>query len=86
MDIIRECKKIHTPDNMDALDEIHWNKIDYLKKYLMKNTMSKKSLFAQIKEALEIKDYETASKLQLEMNDKVKELQDLYIHYTKNIF
>lgn len=86
MDIIRECKKIHTPDNMDALDEIHWNNIDYLKKYLMKNTMSKKSLFAQIKEALEIKDYETASKLQLEMNDKVKELQDLYIHYTKNIF
>ena len=71
---------------MDALDEIHWNNIDYLKKYLMKNTMSKKSLFAQIKEALEIKDYETASKLQLEMNDKVKELQDLYIHDTKNIF
>ena len=48
--------------------------------------MSKKTLFDQIKEALEIKDYETASKLQLEMNDKVKELQDLYIHYTKNIF
>lgn len=71
---------------MDALDEIHWNKIDYFKKYLMKNTMSKKTLFDQIKEALEIKDYETASKLQLEMNDKVKELQDLYIHYTKNIF
>ena len=85
-DIIRECKKIHTPDNMDALDELHWNNIDYLKQYLMKNTMSKKSLFSQIKEALEIKDYETASKLQLEMNDKVKELQDLYIHYTKNLF
>ncbi len=85
-DIIRECKKLHTQDNMDALDELHWNQIDYLRKYLMKNTMTKKSLFTKIKEALENGDYETASTLQLEMNDKVKEIQDRYIHYTKNIF
>lgn len=86
IDIIRDCKKVHTSDNMDALDELHWNNIDSLRRYLMKNTMAKKSLFAQIKEALEIKDYETASKLQLEMNEKMKELQDRYIHYIKNIF
>lgn len=52
----------------------------------MKNTVSKKYLFVQMKEALEIKDCEIASKVQLEMNDKVKELQGLYINYTKNIF
>ena len=86
VEIIRECKKLHTPDNMDALDELHWNQIDNLRRYLMKNTMNKKSLFSTIKEALENGDYETASKLQLEMNDKVNEVQDRYIHYTKNLF
>ena len=86
VDIIRDCKKIHTPDNMDALDELHWNNIETLKKYLMKNTMTKKSVFTQIKEALENGDYETSSNLQLEMNSKMKELQDRYIHYKKNIY
>ncbi|MGL6104555.1 glutamine synthetase [Romboutsia sp.] len=85
-EIIRECKKNHTPDNMDALDELHWNNIESLKKYLMKNTMTKKALFAQIKEALENEDYETASNLQLEMNAKMKEIQDRYIHYKKNLY
>ncbi len=84
--IIRECKKMHTQDNMDALDELQWNNIDTLRNYLMKNTMAKKALFSKIKEALEMKDYETASNLQLEMNDKMKEIQDRYINYKKNIF
>ena len=84
--IIKDCKKIHTPDNMDALDELHWNNIETLRRYLMKNTMTKKSVFSQIKEALENEDYETASNLQLEMNSKMKELQDRYIHYKKNIY
>ena len=81
--IIRGCKKLHTVENMDAIDEIHWNKIENLKIELMKNTMTKKSLFCLIKEALEIHDYEMASKLQLEMNKKMEELQELYIHYKK---
>lgn len=84
--IIIGCKKLHTVENMDAIDEIHWNKIENLKIELMKNTMTKKSLFCLIKEALEIHDYEMASKLQLEMNKKMEELQELYIHYKKNIF
>ncbi|MGL5694567.1 MAG: glutamine synthetase, partial [Peptostreptococcaceae bacterium] len=84
--IIRDCKKIHTQDNMDALDELHWNYIQSLRVYLMKNTMTKKSVFMQIKEAVEQGDYKEASNLQLEMNDKIKEIQDRYIEYIKNIF
>ena len=86
VDILRDCKKLHTPDNMDALDELHWNEIDSLRKHLMKNTMTRKSLFTRIKEALENGDYKTASQLQLEMNSKVKETQERYIQYTKNLF
>lgn len=86
MKIIKDCKKIHELDNMDALDELHWNNINTLRKYLMKDTMTNKCLFTQIKEALECGDYEVASNLQLEMNDKMNELQERYILYKKNIF
>lgn len=86
MKIIKGCKKIHELDNMDALDELHWNNINTLRRYLMKDTMTNKCLFTQIKEALECGDYEVASNLQLEMNDKMNELQERYILYKKNIF
>ena len=86
IDIIRSLKKLHDTDDMNTLDEVAWDNINNLKHYLMKDTMSKKSLFTQIKEAIESKDYELASKLQIEMKDKMKEVQHLYIQNQKNIF
>ena len=86
IDIIRSLKKLHDTDDMNTLDEVVWDNINNLKHYLMKDTMSKKSLFTQIKEAIESKDYELASNLQIEMKDKMKEVQHLYIQYQKNIF
>jgi glutamine synthetase len=71
---------------MNELDELVWIKINNLKHYIMKDTLSKKSLFTQIKDALENKEYKTASNLQLEMKEKMKEIQQLYIKYSKNIF
>ena len=86
MGIIRECKKLHSTDSMDVIDEVLWNRVDELRHYLMKDTLTKKSLFTQIKEALENKDYELASTLQLEMKSKMQEIQRLYIQYKKNLF
>ncbi|MGL5756218.1 MAG: glutamine synthetase [Paraclostridium sp.] len=86
IDIIRSLKKIHNKDNMDALDEVVWEEINDIKHYVMKDTISKKSLFTRIKEAIEGKNYELASNLQIEMKDKMKEVQQLYIQYQKNIF
>ena len=43
-------------------------------------------LFTRIKDSIEIKDYETASNLQIEMKKKMKEVQQKYIQYQKNIF
>ena len=86
IDIIRSCKKLHNYENMNELDELVWIKINNLKHYIMKDTLSKKSLFTQIKDALENKEYKTASNLQLEMKEKMKEIQQLYIKYSKNIF
>ena len=43
-------------------------------------------LLTRIVRALDNGDYQTASDLQLEMQDKVKQLTDLYIIYKKNLF
>lgn len=86
MQIIRECRKLHINDSMDVIDEVLWNKVEELRYYLMKDTLTKKSLFTQIKDALENKDFELASNLQLEMKSKMKEIQRLYIQYKKNLY
>jgi len=71
---------------MDALDEVNWNAISDLKYDIMKDTLTKKSLFTRIKDAINEKDYEAASNLQLELKDKIDEIQELYLVYKKNIF
>lgn len=86
IDIIRSLKKLHINDDMDVLDEVLWEEINYIKHYLMKDTMNTKSLFTRIKDSIEIEDYETASNLQIEMKKKMKEVQQKYIQYQKNIF
>jgi glutamine synthetase len=86
IDIIRSLKKLHDTDNMNTLDEVAWDNINEIKHYVMKDTMNNKSLFTRIKEAIENKDYETASNLQIEMKHKMKEVQNQYIQYQKNIF
>ena len=72
--------------NWDALDEVMWNSIADIKFNVMKDTLTKKSLFTQIKEALEVKDYARASNLQLELKANMEEIQQLYVRYKKNIY
>ena len=86
MDIIRSCKKMHTLDDMDALDEVIYNDISNIKYELMKDTLSKKSLFTQIIDAIDNDELEEASKLQLIMKAKMELLQSEYIQYKKNIY
>ena len=86
MDIIRSCKKMHTLDEMDALDEVIYNDISNIKYELMKDTLSKKSLFTQIIDAIDNDELEEASKLQLIMKAKMELLQSEYIQYKKNIY
>ena len=85
-DRIRSYKKLHTPENMDALDEVMWNSISDIKFNVMKDTLTKTSIFTQIREAIESKDYETVSKLQLELEKNMEEVQHLYMKYKKNIY
>ncbi len=86
MDRLRGYVKLHTKENMDALDEVNWNAISELKTKIMKDTLTNKCSFTKIIEAIERKDYETVSNLQKELSNDMKMLQSLYIDYAKNIF
>ena len=86
MDRLRGYVKLHTKENMDALDEVNWNAINELKIEVMKDTLTNKCLFTRITEAIENKDYETVSNLQKELSNDMKTLQSLYASYAKNIF
>lgn len=84
--LLRSFKKLHTTEEMDAIDEVLWDAIEKLKNDLMKNTLKRASLYGKIKDAFEVGNYEEASRLQLEAKKKMEEIQQLYVNYRKNIF
>ncbi|MGI6178267.1 MAG: glutamine synthetase, partial [Eubacterium sp.] len=62
-----------------------WNEIEKLRREIGKETLRRKSLLMQIKEALDQGDYSRASELQVVVKEKISELTDLYAKYKKNI-
>ena len=84
-DEIRSYKMVHSLDKALDLDVSNWMAINNLRYYLMKDTYTVKSLFTRIKEAVEARDYALVSTLQLELDDKMKELRDRYTNYKKNL-
>ena len=84
IEILRSFKKLHT-DLATDLDVINWEKINTLRVELMKDSTSKLSLFTTIANAIKIKDYETASAKQKEMNDKMTIVRNKYTEYKRNI-
>lgn len=84
LNLVRACKEIKADYSTDQ-DCYMWNKVNELRCYLAKDGIDEKCLFTLISTALEAEDYATASKLQVEMYDKMEELKSLYCLYTKNI-
>jgi glutamine synthetase len=85
--LLKTFVKLHNEqDHATDLDVVNWEKIVYLKTKLMKDSMTKKCIFTKIKTALDEEDYDTASDLQKQMNEKMSEIRALYIEYKNNIF
>lgn len=84
-DEIRGYKMLHSLDKALDLDVSNWMAINNLRYYIMKDSYTSKSLFTRIKEAIEDKNYELVSALQLELDDKMKELTERYANYKKNL-
>ncbi|HBD62963.1 MAG TPA: glutamine synthetase, partial [Clostridiales bacterium] len=85
--LLKTFVKLHNEqDHSTDLDVVNWEKIIYLKTKLMKDSMSKKCIFTKIKTAIKDGDYDAASELQKQMNEKMTEIRALYIEYKNNIF
>ena len=85
MDKVRECVKLHGEDATDY-DLANWEKINDLKYHIAKDSLDRKSLLTQAREALEAKNYGLASDLQIELQQKMEELENLYSIYKRNLF
>ena len=74
----------HLEDD-DDLDKKRWKAIKAVRIELGKDKEGKKSICTRLKDALEARDYDTASALQLEMTRKIEALEDAYREYRNNI-
>ena len=86
MDVIREAVRLHVDGDCADYDVAYWAKIDKLRNALGRNTLQEPCLLAKIINALDAGEYEIASNLQIEMNEKVEELNHLYYMYKRNLF
>ena len=85
--LLKTFVKLHSElDHATDLDVVNWERIVYLKTKLMKDSMTKKCIFTKIKTAISQGDYDLASDLQVQMNEKMSEIRALYIEYKNNIF
>ena len=82
---IRRLTKLHTDEEITDLDIVNWEKIKAIKHYLMKDSLSSKSLFTRIKDALCDENYSLASLLQIEMNAQMSSLTKMYLEYRRNL-
>jgi len=85
MDTVRACKKLHEEGDYTDYDIENWEKIQAIRVYLGQNKIKEKSLLSRVKAALDEKDYKLASTLQIEMQNKLLELTELYAVYKKNL-
>ena len=82
--IVRCAHKIESEYRTDQ-DSYNWNKIKTLREILAKDSIDDKSLFTRLISSLNSGDYAEASKLQVEIYDKIEELKALYDSYEKNM-
>ncbi len=85
MDFIRDCRKLHTEEDFSDYDIKNWLEIDKIRHEIAKNTITEKCLLTRAKEALDNREYDLASDLQLEIQKSVNLLTERYAQYKKNL-
>ncbi len=84
-EIIRHTVKLHNDSTAVDLDYAMWTKIEALRLELGKDTMEHRCLLQRIADALDEENYDLASELQVLMQQKMQEMQNLYVAYKKNL-
>lgn len=88
MSDVRECVILHKdgPEtSVTDYDLDNWKRVDSLKHYIAKDSLSHKSLLSRARDALDREDYKEASDLQVELGEKIEELKNAYAIYKRNL-
>ena len=85
MEVVKSCQCLHDAATESDYDLYMWNQVQALRLALAKDTIAKKCMFTQIKEAVAAGDYSKVSDLQIEMAAMVAELRKLYFQYKSNM-
>ncbi len=80
--LVKRMKKL---DNEDKLDEKRWKSIKAKRVELAKDTEEGECICTRLKKALEAKNYDKASDLQIEMMKKTEALEKEYAVYALNV-
>lgn len=81
---VRDMKPVHV-EGANSCDDRRFKALNELRFYLAKDSEEQESLFTRLSKALKAGQYDDASKLQVEMNDKMEELETAYAHYYNNV-
>lgn len=81
---VRDMKPVHV-EGANSCDDRRFKALNELRFYLAKDSEEQESLFTRLSKALKAGQYDDASKLQVEMNDKMDELEAAYAHYYNNV-
>ena len=82
---VLRCKKRHNDADCSDLDSARYNVIRRMAEDIAKDSSSRVSLLTQLARALEDKDYQKASDLQLVTVERVQALEAVYSQYCRNI-
>ena len=74
-----------TEEDFSDYDIKNWLEIDKIRHEIAKNTITEKCLLTRAKEALDNREYDLASDLQLEIQKSVNLLTERYAQYKKNL-
>jgi glutamine synthetase len=85
---VRNSTRLHKfdDDSITDYDVVRWEAINALRKDLMKDSLAKQSIFSALRHAIDHNDYSAISGIQLEMSDKISQLNALYAAYRRNLF
>lgn len=81
---VRECRRLHSFE-ADTYDDRKWQEVNDLRLELAKDTDTRLSLFTRLRDAIERQDHAATSELQLEMNARMAQLQEMYKRYARNL-
>jgi glutamine synthetase len=85
MDSLRRCVRLHE-DDTNEYDHDNWNRVNELKSIIGHEEKYRVSLLMQARNAIESRDYEELSRLEIEIEEKLDELREVYNQYQRNIF